>query len=387
MDKNTETYVMLAIAVGFALLMGFLCYKCVTCGTKTTSHPNKGSTDPNSHPTKKEKKRKKNKSRGKNGSRLLKKAEKARLKKIVDAVKDGRCKILKTLHAGDDRTVKLIECGDEEYVLKLVKDSRIKLVETAALTNLRRSNCPGIVKIIGNWVTGEGDNTTHHILQEKLESSLKEYFEDVSGCGFFGKKLDRPPPEQGLEWMLQVAEALKCIHDAELTHGDIKPANICLTKKNNLKIIDFGACDLIGEKHGTVRHTGVYECPPEVNMGFLVKHGSQKATDIYYLGYIFQQILEASYGLECKAGSSIRGRCSKLYKEIYKTDGAQTSSFWKSLLGDMTYSPEPEKKYKQRANVYSYKDRPTIDDFIKALKSARRGKYSYNPTIKTTPEV
>jgi serine/threonine protein kinase len=43
-------------------------------------------------------------------------------------------------------------------------------------------------------------------------------------------------------WTEQLLNALDCIHENNLVHFDIKPANLLIDDNNNLKLIDFGLC-------------------------------------------------------------------------------------------------------------------------------------------------
>ena len=45
--------------------------------------------------------------------------------------------------------------------------------------------------------------------------------------------------EKVMEVFTQICDAIKCIHDAERFHGDLKPDNIMIDKGNNIKIIDM----------------------------------------------------------------------------------------------------------------------------------------------------
>lgn len=53
--------------------------------------------------------------------------------------------------------------------------------------------------------------------------------------------------DQILDWFVQLALAIKHVHDRKILHRDIKTQNIFLTSKGEIKLGDFG----IGISHNT----------------------------------------------------------------------------------------------------------------------------------------
>ena len=50
--------------------------------------------------------------------------------------------------------------------------------------------------------------------------------------------------EKVMEVFTQICDAIKCIHDAERFHGDLKPDNIMIDEGNNIKIIDMSCIEV-----------------------------------------------------------------------------------------------------------------------------------------------
>ncbi|MCW5555760.1 MAG: serine/threonine protein kinase [Verrucomicrobiae bacterium] len=105
----------------------------------------------------------------------------------------------------------------------------------------------------------------------------------------------RLTPQQALEIVPQICEALQFAHNEGVVHRDIKPENILLDKKGRVKITDFGIAKIVGVPAGKVSLTGAkdvlgtphYMAPEQVEKPSTVDHRA----DIYSLGVVFYELL------------------------------------------------------------------------------------------------
>ena len=102
-------------------------------------------------------------------------------------------------------------------------------------------------------------------------------------------KGDVIPDDEALDIAVQKARGLARAHEADITHRDVKPANIIVTPRNEVKIVDFGVAKLAQgtglTRTGTTVGTVSYMSPEQAR-GELVDH----RTDIWALGVILYQM-------------------------------------------------------------------------------------------------
>jgi serine/threonine protein kinase len=92
--------------------------------------------------------------------------------------------------------------------------------------------------------------------------------------------------DEAIKFATQIAEGLQAAHEKGITHRDIKSANIMITEKNQVKIMDFGLAKLARggtmlTKEGMTLGTAAY-MSPEQAQGEVVDH----RTDIWSLGVV-----------------------------------------------------------------------------------------------------
>lgn len=137
-------------------------------------------------------------------------------------------------------------------------------------------NHPNIITIY-DFVEEEG---SLYIVMELLDGKdLKELIKSGSPLTV----------EQILGIMEQIADGLGFAHDSGMVHRDLKPANIHITKKGQIKILDFGLVHEASSdmtKTGHVMGTPNYMSPEQVQ-GLKVDPRS----DIFSLGAVFYELL------------------------------------------------------------------------------------------------
>ena len=91
-------------------------------------------------------------------------------------------------------------------------------------------------------------------------------------------------------WLGQLAEALGYMHQQGILHRDIKPTNLMLTNRQELKVMDFGIARVLTGTH-TTQHTAmmgsVYYAAPELLRG----QAATAAADIYSFGVLVYEML------------------------------------------------------------------------------------------------
>lgn len=183
--------------------------------------------------------------------------------------------------------------GREKFALKLLKPSLglqeefIERFHREARAGFRLSH-PNIVK---THEIGRDGNTVYLVMEYCPGDTLAQVLDRE-------KKL---PLARALLIASQIAEALKHAHRHEIVHRDIKPENIIISKKELVKVSDFGlakflnrsAADYLthtGEGLGTLR----YLPPEQINDA----RASDVRADIYSLGATLYHMVSGSVPLE-----------------------------------------------------------------------------------------
>jgi len=113
----------------------------------------------------------------------------------------------------------------------------------------------------------------------------------IDGPALADKIEERPLPlGEAVDFAIQLAEGLQEAHEKRIVHRDIKPHNVMLTAKGQIKIMDFGLASLAGRskltKSGTTLGTPAYMAPEQLE-------GSDvdRRADIWALGCVLYEML------------------------------------------------------------------------------------------------
>lgn len=143
-------------------------------------------------------------------------------------------------------------------------------------------NHPHIVRILDIF---DENNTAYYVMEYAAKGSLGDR---VKTEGYLSEPV-------ATRYILQVAEALDYIHQQNVTHLDVKPANIMLNEKDEAVLIDFGLSkqyDAASGSETSATPVGISEgyAPMEQYMTGGVGAFSPE-TDIYALGATFYKLL------------------------------------------------------------------------------------------------
>ncbi|MGA2674970.1 MAG: serine/threonine-protein kinase [Terracidiphilus sp.] len=113
-----------------------------------------------------------------------------------------------------------------------------------------------------------------------------EYVEGESLRSIFGRVHGVSVP-QALRWFSEICEALREAHSQGVVHRDLKPDNIMIGPKGQVKVMDFGIAHALGETGPTEKiGTPAYMSPEQVKGKAI-----DTRSDIYSLGILLYELL------------------------------------------------------------------------------------------------
>jgi len=188
--------------------------------------------------------------------------------------------------------------------------SKAEIKDTEKEVNLlKKLDHPNIIKLIN----GTKSKRYLELIMEYAEKGdlYNQLIKQAESNKYFPEKII-------INWLVQICSALKYLHSKHIIHRDIKPQNIFLSKKGEIKLGDFGVSKTLNntlEKAKTFVGTAYY-LPPEI---IDEKKYSYEA-DIWSLGVSFYQLMTFKMPFD---GESVPAIIKKIasgvgYKKISK---------------------------------------------------------------------
>ena len=178
-------------------------------------------------------------------------------------------KILKRIGFGSSglvyKVTKKDDISNKIYILKQIPYSEPNLEETTKKANSARNealilsklNCKYIVKYYDSFIDSEFNL---NIIMEYCDNGdLNTYIQNR-------KKIKKYLSENEIwNFFIQISLGLAYIHSKKILHRDLKPMNIFLTKKNEIKIGDLGVAKFLSTNSNAMTCIGTpYYLSPEI---------------------------------------------------------------------------------------------------------------------------
>ncbi|MGV3662742.1 MAG: protein kinase domain-containing protein [Prosthecobacter sp.] len=180
-------------------------------------------------------------------------------------------------------------------------------------------------------------------------------------------------PEQALNIVPPLCDALQFAHSQGVLHRDIKPENILLDSKGRVKIADFGIAKILGEdggdsmlltQSGAKLGTAPYMAPEQIEKPASVDHRA----DIYSLGVVFYEMLTGELPLGRFAAPSEKAAVNGNMDEIVfralakeRERRQQSAGEFKTQVEGLGSMPLPmQRALAQRFQSFEYKSKRTL---------------------------
>ncbi|MGW0534567.1 protein kinase domain-containing protein [Streptomyces sp. NPDC003032] len=158
--------------------------------------------------------------------------------------------------------------------------------------------------IVSVFDTGEDDldgTTMPYIVMEYVEGKPLGSVLDASVAQFGAM-----PTDQALKITADVLAALEISHEMGLVHRDIKPGNVMMTKRNVVKVMDFGIARAMQSGVTSMTQTGmVVGTPQYLSPEQALGRGVDARSDLYSVGIMLFQLVTGRLPFEADSPLAI----------------------------------------------------------------------------------
>ena len=163
-----------------------------------------------------------------------------------------------------------------------------------ALAAARLSGEPGAITIFD---VGEWEDRPFIVMEYLAGGSLEDRL----------RRDGAQPPARALAWLEQAAAALDAAHRHGIVHRDVKPANLLLNERGELRVADFGIASAAGMDSmtltGTVLGTAGYLSPEQAQ-----GERATPASDLYALAIVAYELLSGERPVRARLADRGGGR-------------------------------------------------------------------------------
>ena len=175
----------------------------------------------------------------------------------------------------------------QQVAIKILNKENLKTAEDKELVQieigiLKLCHHPNIVRLLDHL-----ENTDYIYI-------VTEYIEGGTLSKYLKKKKFNFSERQASYIMIQIASAVKYLHQYGIVHRDLKPGNIMITQQNDfgiIKIMDFGLSKIVSPSEKMIEGYGTLSyVAPEV----LLRTPYNKEVDIWSMGVILYYMLSGN---------------------------------------------------------------------------------------------
>jgi NIMA (never in mitosis gene a)-related kinase len=170
------------------------------------------------------------------------------------------------------------------------------------------------------------------------------------------------PEDQVLNWFVQLALALKHVHDRKILHRDIKSQNVFLTKRGVVKLGDFGIARVLNSTVELARTCigTPYYLSPEI----CENRPYNNKSDIWALGCVLYEMVTLKHAFEA---GNLRNLVMKIVRGSYPSIPSRYSQDMKRLI-DSCLKHHP-------------RDRPSVNSILRFPFIQKRIEHFLSETV------